>query len=315
MPGGLIQLITTGVQDSPIIGNPEITFFKTVYKQHTQFSVCQNERFIGSLGFNKESSKVIEHNGDLLYNLYFKLEIPYFQIIKKKSITNTLLTPYNINELSVTYQNMNCLLFYVKDDGWYLIPQVLFSLSNFTQYISNIDSILIEKYVLYDYLKYSNYGQQLKYYQINDNIISPINNILRVNSNFWEQYWLDYIYSNSNNIVFSNPIQTLKLTYNSIYLLIKNRIFNQYYLYNFINNNISYFNFQFSSITNTTDEYGNTINAIDEYGNIIKKTEIERYYDYKNSFEIATQPENLDKFDIDIVYKYCIANFLNFNES
>ena len=30
MTGGLIQLITTGIQDSPIIGNPEITFFKKV---------------------------------------------------------------------------------------------------------------------------------------------------------------------------------------------------------------------------------------------------------------------------------------------
>ena len=30
MGGGLIQLITTGIQDSPIIGNPEVTFFKTV---------------------------------------------------------------------------------------------------------------------------------------------------------------------------------------------------------------------------------------------------------------------------------------------
>ena len=40
MGGGLIQLITTGIQDSPLIGNPEITFFKTVYKQHTLFSIC-----------------------------------------------------------------------------------------------------------------------------------------------------------------------------------------------------------------------------------------------------------------------------------
>ena len=96
MPGGLIQLITTGVQDSPIIGNPEITFFKKVYKQHTQFSVCQNERFIGNLGFNKESSKVIEHNGDLLYNLYFKLEIPYFQIIKQNSNSLSNLSMYTL---------------------------------------------------------------------------------------------------------------------------------------------------------------------------------------------------------------------------
>jgi hypothetical protein len=203
MPGGLIQLITTGVQDSAIIGNPEITFFKTVYKQHTQFSVCQNDRYIGSVGFNKESSKVIEHNGDLLYNLYFKLEIPYFQIIKQKIKTNTLLTPYNINELSVNYQNMNCYLFYVINNGWYLIPQVLFNLTNFIQNIDQIESLLIQDYVLPDYLKYSDYGQNINYYKLKDNSISPIINTLRLYSNFWEQYWLDYI-SNTHNILFSN---------------------------------------------------------------------------------------------------------------
>jgi hypothetical protein len=48
MTGGLIQLITVGIQDSPLIMKPEITFFKTVYKRHTLFSICQNERFIGN---------------------------------------------------------------------------------------------------------------------------------------------------------------------------------------------------------------------------------------------------------------------------
>ena len=67
MTGGLIQLVTTGIQDSPIIGSPEITFFKTVYRQHTHFSICHNERYIGSYEFGKSSSRVIEKNGDLLY--------------------------------------------------------------------------------------------------------------------------------------------------------------------------------------------------------------------------------------------------------
>ena len=46
--------------------------------------------------------------------------------------------------------------------------------------------------------------------------------------------------------------------------------------------------------------------ATDAYGNIIKKTETERYYDYKNSLNIAIQ--NPDQFDIDTVYNYCITN-------
>ena len=69
--GGLLQLIATGIQDTPIINNPEITFFKKVYKKTTNFAICGNERNLGLLKENRENSIIIENNGDLLYNLYF----------------------------------------------------------------------------------------------------------------------------------------------------------------------------------------------------------------------------------------------------
>ena len=39
MPGGLIQLAAYGSENLYLMGNPQITFFKIVYKQHTNFSV------------------------------------------------------------------------------------------------------------------------------------------------------------------------------------------------------------------------------------------------------------------------------------
>ena len=295
MPGGLIQLITTGIQDSPIIGNPEITFFKTVYKQHTMFSVCQNSRYIGNLNFNKQSSKVIEHNGDLLYSLYFKIEIPYFEITKQITNTKSLLSPYNINELSVTYKNIDSLVIYIIDD-WYLIPKILFSLSSFQKYITNIDPKLIQPYVLPDYITTSDYNEYINYYQILDSSVSSLINLLRLNSSYWEQYWLDLI-SSSTELIFTNQLITLKSSYTSIYLLIKNTIFNLYWYNNYTNLNIDYFNLEFklaSSIKDNTGAY-------------VMKTETERYFEYVNSEVISS-----DVFDIDIVYKYCQDNFLNF---
>jgi hypothetical protein len=41
--------------------------------------------------------------------------------------------------------------------------------------------------------------------------------------------------------------------------LIKDRLFNLYYQYKYIDKNIEYFNFQFNLINNTTDNYGNII--------------------------------------------------------
>jgi hypothetical protein len=39
MAGGLIQLVTSGKQDTALTYNPEITFFKKVYRRHTNFSL------------------------------------------------------------------------------------------------------------------------------------------------------------------------------------------------------------------------------------------------------------------------------------
>ena len=38
MTGGLIQLVAYGNQDIHLTGNPQITFFKVVYRRHTNFS-------------------------------------------------------------------------------------------------------------------------------------------------------------------------------------------------------------------------------------------------------------------------------------
>ena len=38
MGGGLMQLVAYGAQDVYLTGNPQITFFKVVYRRHTNFS-------------------------------------------------------------------------------------------------------------------------------------------------------------------------------------------------------------------------------------------------------------------------------------
>ena len=39
MGGGLMQLVAYGAQDAFLTGNPEITFFKIVYRRHTNFAM------------------------------------------------------------------------------------------------------------------------------------------------------------------------------------------------------------------------------------------------------------------------------------
>ena len=71
MGGGLMQLVAYGAQDVYLTGNPQITFFKVVYRRHTNFSKELIEQtFNGSVGPNKKVSCTISRNGDLVQEMY-----------------------------------------------------------------------------------------------------------------------------------------------------------------------------------------------------------------------------------------------------
>ena len=57
MAGGIMQLVAYGAQDIYLTGNPQITFFKVVYRRHTNFSMESiQQTFNGSTGFGKKVS-------------------------------------------------------------------------------------------------------------------------------------------------------------------------------------------------------------------------------------------------------------------
>ena len=75
MGGGLIQLVAYGSQDIYLTGNPQITFFKLVYRRHTNFSMESIKQTIdGSNSITSSGggrgSVTIDRNGDLLSKIY-----------------------------------------------------------------------------------------------------------------------------------------------------------------------------------------------------------------------------------------------------
>lgn len=77
MVSGLAQLSIYGVQDLLLTGKPQITFFKTVYRKATQFAIESiPQYFFNTTDFGSESSCVIEHLGDLMYQTYLEIELP-----------------------------------------------------------------------------------------------------------------------------------------------------------------------------------------------------------------------------------------------
>ena len=78
MGGGLMQLVAYGAQDIYLTGNPQITFFKVVYRRHTNFSMeCIQQTVNGTstIGATPTSGTVtVSRNGDLLSKCYVRCD-------------------------------------------------------------------------------------------------------------------------------------------------------------------------------------------------------------------------------------------------
>ena len=77
MGGGLLQLVSYGAQDIYISGNPQITFWKVLFKRHTNFAMESIEvTFNGQADFNKRVTAIINRNADLMYRTYVQVVLP-----------------------------------------------------------------------------------------------------------------------------------------------------------------------------------------------------------------------------------------------
>ena len=81
MTGGILQLAAYGAQDSFLTGNPQITFFKIVYRRYTNFAMEPIK--IYPTGLTEPSLELesiwkfnIERNADLIFDTYLLLDMP-----------------------------------------------------------------------------------------------------------------------------------------------------------------------------------------------------------------------------------------------
>ncbi len=170
-------MVTSGKQDIHLTINPEITFFKKVYKKYSNFSMELNEiTSIQSPNYNNIISFIINY-GDALYRCYLEIELPSIaftdkyitnsEYIKKKNIDKN----YN-NELYIAskieydnlknyidiqieiYRNLYSLL---QTDNISIIElhnlvSSFLNKSNIDQYINKIDNDIYNKINISGYI-------------------------------------------------------------------------------------------------------------------------------------------------------------------
>ena len=77
MGGAIIQLVAYGIQDLYLTGDPQITFFKIIYRRHTNFSIESIPQYFSSAAnFGESVSCTISRVGDLVGRIYLYVELP-----------------------------------------------------------------------------------------------------------------------------------------------------------------------------------------------------------------------------------------------
>lgn len=137
MTGGLLQIVTSGKQDIYLTINPEITFFKKVYRRHTNFSVeLIKVNSENASEFNNITSFII-NNGDAINRCYIEVQLPNL-VFPDTFITN----PEYINKKSADLKNLQ-----LKYNDW------LNYYTNLLEYV-NIEVNLYR--ILYNFLQTDN---------------------------------------------------------------------------------------------------------------------------------------------------------------
>ena len=89
-----MQLVAYGAQDIYLTGNPQITFFKVVYRRHTNFSMeAIQQTWNGSVTTGGRSSCTISRNGDLVGRMYIQHTLASSSVVNESilDINNVVL--------------------------------------------------------------------------------------------------------------------------------------------------------------------------------------------------------------------------------
>jgi hypothetical protein len=86
MGGGLLQLVASGAQDVYLSSNPQITFWKGLYKRHTNFAMEPFRiNFTGQPSWGTKQSATLGRHADLLYSTYLEVHLPNYDTNTRKN--------------------------------------------------------------------------------------------------------------------------------------------------------------------------------------------------------------------------------------
>jgi len=91
MSGSITQLVAIGAQDVYLTGNPEVSFFRSTYRRHTNFAHVVNRQVLqGAVNPSGMSSVKLERKGDM---------VSYVYLTKRNGLTQTAFNKTDIDHI------------------------------------------------------------------------------------------------------------------------------------------------------------------------------------------------------------------------
>lgn len=91
MTGGLLQLVAKGNEDIYLTYDPQITFFKMIYKRHTNFSIESiPQNFNSNADFGKKITCTIGKNADLISQIFIVVVLPKINHFQESKLLSSL---------------------------------------------------------------------------------------------------------------------------------------------------------------------------------------------------------------------------------
>jgi hypothetical protein len=145
MPGGVFQLIAKNLEDLVLTDHPHITFFKTIYRRHTNFSYIDKKlKFKKQLTFGETSTCKILNLGDLVHKCFLVISIPEINTIYKIFTKNEILLLLNNYNITILFPNS---LDPINNDDLLLILDLInikiTELTNSIQYYIDVKNSII----------------------------------------------------------------------------------------------------------------------------------------------------------------------------
>jgi len=222
MAGGLIQIASYGSQDLTLTGNPQITYFRIVFRRYTNFGKRIVEvAFNNPTNFGLTSTISIPKSGDLLSKVFLKIKLPSIDLTE---LNNKL----DINTELNNYQTLKLQKYYLYYDYFILFINKLKNIVK-TFFVNN-DNLITFTYIqdLKNYiLTYIQSGEYAQYFNIVDYFFNDGSVATNINTNLYKNaslfkyidnsilYYIYEIYTNDYSLNNNNNYDIFKFTIKS----------------------------------------------------------------------------------------------------